>query len=301
MTGRTLPDACHIYPYCLLRKQKADLRRKFWDILETFWSKDQIKTWQNELFSNPDGNGKETATNIICLSKDAHAYWNKGYFAIQPTFLSPDKKKLIITFFWQAKFKGDSDENVNLQIQPPSTRDLLDNGEQGTCLTTVSNLHLIKSGERFVLTTDDPVKLPLPSFELLRLQFFLQRVSGMAGAAEPLDLEGWSDDDAAGDAADIEDAEEWEEESEEDSEVAEPDVAESDVSPLKLGVADVPDLSFADTSLTSDESLLESPAKVVHSAAVLAAVPSAERPKHEGEREHQGEGEAEREEGLVQP
>jgi hypothetical protein len=123
----------------------------------------------------------------------------------------------------------------------------------------------------------------------------------MVGAAEPVDLDWWSEDDMADDAADIEDVEEWEEESEEDSKGADPDIAESDVSPRTLGIGEVPDLSFADTSLTSDESLLESPAKVMHSAAALATVPSAERPKHEGEREHQGEGEGEGEEGLVQP
>lgn len=34
------------------------------------------------------------------------------------------------------------------------------------------------------METDDPEARPLPSFELLRLQWFLQRVTGMADAAE---------------------------------------------------------------------------------------------------------------------
>ena len=42
----------------------------------------------------------------------------------------------------------------------------------------------IQSGDLFELQTDDPIKKPLPSFELLELQWFLQRIQGMAGAVD---------------------------------------------------------------------------------------------------------------------
>jgi hypothetical protein len=41
-----------------------------------------------------------------------------------------------------------------------------------------------ESGQRIKIHTDDPDKKPLPSFELLELQWFLQRIQGMAGAAD---------------------------------------------------------------------------------------------------------------------
>jgi hypothetical protein len=42
----------------------------------------------------------------------------------------------------------------------------------------------LKSREMFVLTTGDPLQRPLPSLALLQMQWFPQRVMGMAGAAD---------------------------------------------------------------------------------------------------------------------
>jgi hypothetical protein len=52
----------------------------------------------------------------------------------------------------------------------------------------------ICSGDIFTLTTNDPEKRPLPSMELLEMQWILQRLMGMCGSAEwpSLDL---ADDD----------------------------------------------------------------------------------------------------------
>jgi hypothetical protein len=46
----------------------------------------------------------------------------------------------------------------------------------------------ICTGDVFELTTDDPSKYPLPSMDLLDMQWKLQRVVGMKGAAEAIDL-----------------------------------------------------------------------------------------------------------------
>jgi hypothetical protein len=45
----------------------------------------------------------------------------------------------------------------------------------------------IKSGDLFELKTDDPDARPLPSMKLLEMRWFLQRVMGMAGAADELE------------------------------------------------------------------------------------------------------------------
>jgi hypothetical protein len=42
----------------------------------------------------------------------------------------------------------------------------------------------IRSGDYFKLQTGDPETAPLPGFQLLELQWFLQRIQGMAGAAD---------------------------------------------------------------------------------------------------------------------
>jgi hypothetical protein len=50
----------------------------------------------------------------------------------------------------------------------------------------------IKSGKFFELHTDDPDTMPLPTFKLLELQWFLQRVAGMASATDLYDAD-WED------------------------------------------------------------------------------------------------------------
>ena len=51
----------------------------------------------------------------------------------------------------------------------------------------------IRSGETFTFTTKDSKNLPLPSLELLEMQWVLQRLVGMTGAA------GWPSLDLYGD------------------------------------------------------------------------------------------------------
>ena len=62
--------------------------------------------------------------------------------------------------------------------------------------TMLFNLHTrkpIKSGEFFELQTNNSDKIPLPNFKLLGIQWFLQRIAGMAGAADSYDTD-WEDD-----------------------------------------------------------------------------------------------------------
>jgi N-acetylmuramic acid 6-phosphate (MurNAc-6-P) etherase len=69
------------------------------------------------------------------------------------------------------------------------------------------------------------------------MQFFLQRVCGMVGAAELKDFTWLNDDNATGGAAsNIRDVDTWEDDSES---------AESDVSDLRLDNTDVPESDMA--------------------------------------------------------
>jgi hypothetical protein len=53
----------------------------------------------------------------------------------------------------------------------------------------------IQSGDIFILTTDDPDNKPLPNWELLEMQWFLQRVTAMSGAARTPNIDLNDDDD----------------------------------------------------------------------------------------------------------
>ena len=48
---------------------------------------------------------------------------------------------------------------------------------------------LIRSGDVIIFTTDDPEKLPIPSIDLLDMQWALHRATALSGAAEATDEE----------------------------------------------------------------------------------------------------------------
>jgi hypothetical protein len=176
-------------------------------MLKNFWPEEKVAAWEEELF--PDGThekGLETARNLITLSKDAHACWNKGAFALKPISVSDDNTTLTIQFFWQAKHQ-EIQPTMSLLTTPLSTKDLdSNNGDRLTHNHKPQDRRVesgdtfyraVKSGDIFELKTDDPEARPLPSFTLLEMQWFLQRVTGMAGAAdieEDMGEEDWDDE-----------------------------------------------------------------------------------------------------------
>ncbi|KAH7317338.1 hypothetical protein BKA65DRAFT_483571 [Rhexocercosporidium sp. MPI-PUGE-AT-0058] len=187
LTGTTATDVAHIYPFCLLKKEEDTfgIRHFFWRILRNFWPEEKITTWEAAIF--PDGTeerGLETCRNMITISADAHKLWNKGAFALKPISVSEDNTTLTIQFFWQAKHALVM-PIVNLTTIPMSTRNLDSN--DGAYLYHQSDDRRIKSGDLFELITDDPEARPLPSMALLEMQWFLQRVIGIAGAADELE------------------------------------------------------------------------------------------------------------------
>jgi len=70
---------------------------------------------------------------------------------------------------------------MSLTTKPISTRGLKQTA--GVWLPN-KNRKIIQFGDSFKLQTDNPIQKPLPSFELLELQWFLQRIQGMAGAVD---------------------------------------------------------------------------------------------------------------------
>jgi hypothetical protein len=177
----------------------SDMIPKFWDLLRLFWDKDRVEKWRSTIFpdsQNPNI-GVEGCFNLISLSPNAYVMWTKGLFALKPLKLSRDRKELTVQFFWQIPGNYNLESRVDLLTEPTSSEGL-DILQDGCSLHRVDNdsSSYIQSGETFTFTTKDPKNLPLPSLELLEMQWVLQRLVGMCGAAEwpILDLD---DDDTA--------------------------------------------------------------------------------------------------------
>jgi hypothetical protein len=178
----------------------------FWRLLRIFWDNNQVMKWKNTIFSNPErpGVGVERCFNLLSLARDAHDQWTRGLFALKPLELSHDRKRLTVQFFWQLPGKYKINDRIDLLTESASSEGL--NMVPGECyLDRIEDDGLtrrpIYSGEKFTFTTEDPEKLPLPSLELLEMQWVLQRLVGMSGAA------GWpslnlDDDDSVDDSDD---------------------------------------------------------------------------------------------------
>jgi hypothetical protein len=201
LTGEPDVEIAHIYPFYSLQNKEEDtfgVRHLFWNCLRMFWPDDKVAAWAGELF--PQGLseiGVERVYNLIVLSTTAHSKWNRGAFALKPLSMSEDRTTLQVQFFWQKK------QNIQLTMSlstTPFPTEGLDMNE-GAFKSGAARLFdkydkRIKSGDVFELQTDDAVARPLPSFQLLEMQWFLTRIVGMAGAASP--ESDWDDEDSDG-------------------------------------------------------------------------------------------------------
>ena len=180
----------------------------FWRLLNVFWTEDHVVEWRNKIFPDPDNpdTGIEACFNLISLSPSAHWHWNKGRFALKPLEISDDEKKLTVQFFWQPQYSHGSKDPVDILEEPLSSKDLRFATKEGieyylTCRKdSLRDIQIVQSGDTFTLTTDDPDIRPLPSWELLDMQWVLQRLTAMSGAAGTPDLDLYDDDDMNSDS-----------------------------------------------------------------------------------------------------
>jgi hypothetical protein len=110
--------------------------------------------------------------------------WGKAGFGLKPIELSDDMKKHTVQFFWFKR--GSFLESMPLTKAPV----LLTTGRAGPRDTKIFNClteEVICSGDFFTLEVQDPDQYPLPSFELLEMQWKLHIVAAMSGAAEAPD------------------------------------------------------------------------------------------------------------------
>ena len=158
--------------------------------------------WKRTIFQDPENPavGVEGCFNLISLSPDAHDLWNQGLFALKPLKLSRDQKKLTVQFFWQVQGNYEIESQIDLLTEPTSSKGLevaVNKSGKHHWLTRLENdgsTPRIHSGDMFTFTTTDPKKLPLPSVELLEMQWVLQRLVGMSGAAGWPSLDMFDDD-----------------------------------------------------------------------------------------------------------
>jgi len=159
-----------------------DMMPRFWNLLRLFWDEDRINKWRCTVFPNAEkpNTGVEGPFNLICLNPAADRMWNDGEFALKPLELSSDHTELTVQLFWQVPNKYQPETRIDLLTEPASSKGL--NQGAGRRLFDCED-NRIRSGQVFSFKTTDPKKRPLPSWELLEMQWYLQRLVAMTGAA----------------------------------------------------------------------------------------------------------------------
>jgi HNH endonuclease len=200
ITGSWPTEVAHISPWCAFGQNHPHRIENFWKCLRMFFTEEKVNAWHNQLFVDPrrPHEATETVKNMITLGVQAHALQKKGTFALRPVRMSQDKTQLELEFHWLARRERKVTEMMDLLDTPEPTRDRtysMSDAEQMFRVTPPGVGEFIKSGRRFVMTTDDPVRRPLPDQGLLELQWHLQRVLSMMGGAEWLDSDYERDSD----------------------------------------------------------------------------------------------------------
>lgn len=176
-----LPEVAHIYPFSLGKRDDSD-SRQLKTTLEMFWSEEDITAWETSINGK---DGTESPRNMMVLCTHVHKAWGKGAFAIKPLGpISPDGKKLQAQFYWLQMNAYATDVTM---ASRPSFPDNLATGPKNFLLHDCQTGQQIVSGHPIVFETDDPDQHPLPSFELLNMQWMLQRILAMSGAGEAND------------------------------------------------------------------------------------------------------------------
>nr|KMM64352.1 hypothetical protein CPAG_00704 [Coccidioides posadasii RMSCC 3488] len=165
-------DAAHIVPFSLNRE---DRRARFFSLLKTLWSQ-RIEKWKSLL-----ENGTEFVENMISFTPTIHRYHSAGLFGLQPIEASLDGKSLKLKFYWLPQRETPSDTMTDITDIPTLPDDV---ELEDIKICNGKDEHLIKSGEVIELTTLDPEKRPLPNWDLLEMQWVLQRMTALRGAAD---------------------------------------------------------------------------------------------------------------------
>lgn len=161
-----------------------------------FWSEERVNAWARAVYG-PDGT--ETPANLITLSSTVHKLWELSRFALKPLDFSSDMKTLRVQFFWLPVNSFIRDREYVAITDPPPYNwvNHHDVSSLDCKLFSCPTEKKICSGDMITIRTEDPINNPLPSWDLLDMQWVLHRVVALSGAAEATEGDLDSDDESS--------------------------------------------------------------------------------------------------------
>ena len=160
-----------------------------WQLLSLFWPDRDVLAWKAALST---AGGTEIFENLLTLAPTVHMCWDSCEFALKPIQMAPDNRSMEVKFYW---LKHRPRTKYTSLLQTPDLPSDFPSGCGDMKFWDCLSEQKICSGHTIIMHTDDPINHPLPSEELLRMQWNLNRVAALSGAAEISDLHESSDDD----------------------------------------------------------------------------------------------------------
>ncbi|PWY77324.1 hypothetical protein BO94DRAFT_196827 [Aspergillus sclerotioniger CBS 115572] len=182
-------DVAHLFPV-YMQESESPVTKTFWEGLERFWTNDQVLRWKSAL--SDETGGTERLENLVCFAPTVHRYHSRGYFALEFLAKDPGNTWLRLKLVWLQPQKPFG--HFPLERVPELPEDL-NLPALGFGLMDIKTQRPIFSGHIIELKTPDPIKLPLPDTRILELQWLMNLVTPISGAAEPEELDEDTDND----------------------------------------------------------------------------------------------------------
>jgi len=148
----------------------------FWSFLRFFWP-NKVETWRISLFGGSIW-AKNKENNMITFSTEFGPLFNQCAFALRPVRISRDRSRMEVEFYWLVRESHGTEARMDILEEPRSSRRRIQS--QGLGDGTVKTP---QSGDKIMLFTDDTVNKPLPDPGILEIQWYLQRLIALSGAA----------------------------------------------------------------------------------------------------------------------
>lgn len=177
-------EVAHIYPFSLRDTGANGSYHPFWGMLRSFWSAEKIEQWEASISGE---GGTEKCDNLVTLCPTLHKLWGMALFGLEPVYLSEDRRILEVRFFWMRRFTHPTAIDLAFRVQNFHKRE--------ASVFDSQTGQMVTSGTIIRFTTDDPHSKPLPNWDILSLQWLMQRLAAMSGAAEVGEDDHFTDDE----------------------------------------------------------------------------------------------------------